>query len=163
MESHGGLPFPEALVSASFVSDWELSQVVCELYGLPFLTVDMIEPEPGAQRGLDIDFLIENGLVPLSRHGQILTLCMPAIVPAETLGYLAAETDLLILVVVGTVQSNRRWLEKYMEPAAALPVEGEASGGEESNWGEIFDQADAAVLSDLEFEAPPPPIDPEAS
>lgn len=152
MAGHGGLPFPEALVTANLVSDWELSQVVCQLYGLPFLTVDVVEPDPEASRGLDLDFLLENALVPLSRHGQILTMCMPAIVPAEVLGCIAAETDLLILVVVGTVQSNRRWLQNNIEPAAALPSDLPALSADESEWGSLFDEADAAVLSELEID-----------
>lgn len=150
MAGHGGLPFPEALVTANLVSDWELSQVVCQLYSLPFLTVDMVKPDPEAQRGLDVEFLLENALVPLSRHGQVLTLCMPAIVPAEILGCIAAETDLLILVVVGTVQSNRRWLEDNVEPAPALPSELPPPPSGEAEWGNIFDEADAAVLSELD-------------
>ncbi len=31
MGAHGGLPFPEALVTANLVADWALSRVVCEL------------------------------------------------------------------------------------------------------------------------------------
>lgn len=150
MANHGGLPFPEALVTASLVSDWELSQVVCQLYSLPFLTVEMAEPDLDAQRGLDVCFLIENGLVPLSRHGQILTMCMPAIVPAEVLGCIAAESDLTIMAVVGTVQSNRRWIQKNVEPDPALPstdIDLDADGGE---WGNLFDEADAAVLQELD-------------
>lgn len=151
MASHGGLPFPEALVTANLVSDWELSQVVCQLYGLPFLTVDMADPDVEAQQGLDIGFLIENGLVPLTRYGQILTICMPAIVPAEILGCIAAESDLLILAVVGTVQSNRRWIQKHMEPAAALPSGEVDLSSESSEWGNLFDEADAAVLQELDI------------
>ena len=81
----GNLPFPEALVSANLVSDWERSRVVCELYNLPFLTVDVVTPDEKAREGVDAQFLIENGIVPLSRHGQVLTVCMPAMVPAEVI------------------------------------------------------------------------------
>jgi hypothetical protein len=152
MAGHGGLAFPEALVTAGLVSDWELSQVVCQLYGLPFLTVDMVDPDPEAQRGLDLDFLLKHALVPLSRHGHALTICMPSIVPAEVLGCLAANTDRLILVVVGTVQSNRRWLQDNLEPAAALPSEQPQLSLEDSGWSNLFDEADAAVLSELEVD-----------
>ena len=156
MSTHGGLPFPEALVTASLVSDWELSQVVCQLYGLPFLTVEMVEPDPEARRGLDIDFLVENALVPLSRHGQILTICMPAIVPAEILGCIAAESDLMVLAIVGTVQSNRRWLQQNIQPAAALPSTGIELTDDNSDWADLFDVADAAVLSELDIDEPGP-------
>lgn len=150
MGAHGGLPFPEALVAANLVADWELSRVVSELHGLPFLTVDVVDPDPKARRGLDTGFLVENCLVPLSRYGQVLTLCMPAIVPAEVLGLMAAESDLLILPVVGTVRTNRRWLDDNLAPNSAMPVEeGEVEPAEDSNWSSIFDDADAQVLQEL--------------
>lgn len=151
--SHGGVPFPEALVSANLVSDWELSNVVCQLYGLPFLPVEICEPHPDAAKGLDLEFLLENGIVPLSRHGQVLTLCMPAIVPAEILGCIAAESDLFVLPVVGTVNSNRRWLQNNFAPSTTM---GDPSSGDDSDWGSLFDEADAAVLSELEVIEPDP-------
>jgi hypothetical protein len=154
--AHGGLPFPEALVGANLVADWELSRVVCELYGLPFLTVDLADPDPDAQAGLDLQFLIENCLVPLSRHGQVLTICLPAVVPAEVLGLMAAETDLMIFPVVGTVQSNRRWIDQNLMQAEVLPEQTAAELDEGGDWSNLFDEADAAVLQDLEFEEPPP-------
>jgi hypothetical protein len=80
---------------------------------------------------------------------------MPAIVPAEILGCIAAETDLLILVVVGTVQSNRRWLQNNIQPASALPSDLGDLEGNDSTWGSLFDEADAAVLSDLDIEDEP--------
>jgi hypothetical protein len=148
----GHAPFAEALVNASLVSDWELSRVVCELYNLPFLTVEVCEADPNARKGINSAFLIEHGLVPMGRYGQILTVAMPGMVPAEVLGMLAADTDLYILPVVGTVQTNRRWIERFLqaELAAALPTSqpGEIAQ-EEGEWGNIFDQADAAVLLDL--------------
>jgi hypothetical protein len=148
----GHAPFAEALVNASLVSDWELSRVVSELYNLPFLTVDICEADPNARKGINSAFLIEHGLVPLSRFGQLLTVAMPGMVPAEVLAMLAAETELHIAPVVGTVQTNRRWIERHLqaELAAALPTSpGPQAAEEDGGWGNIFDQADAAVLLDL--------------
>lgn len=148
----GNAPFAEAVVSASLVSDWELSRVVSEIYNLPFLTVEMYDPDPVARKGLNTAFLIEHGLVPLNRYGQMLTVAMPGMVPAEVLALLAADTDLTILPVVGTVQSNRRWIERYLhqEIAPVLPKASQQEVAQTANeWGEIFDQADAAVLLDL--------------
>ncbi len=152
MGNHGGLPFPEALVTANLVADWELSHVVCQLYSLPFLTAEMAEPDPEAQQGLDIEFLFENGIVPLSRHGQVVALCLPANVAAEILGCISAESDLLVLVVVGTVNSNRRWIQNNTEQEEALASDTLELGAEGSEWGNLFDEADAAVLSDLDVE-----------
>lgn len=156
----GNAPFAEAVVSASLVSDWELSRVVCEIYNLPFLTVDMYDPDPLARKGLNTAFLIEHGLVPLNRFGQLLTVAMPGMVPADVLALLSAESDLTVQPVVGTVQSNRRWIERtlHAELASVLPSITEQEVVHTSNqWGEIFDQADAAVLLDLRpFPEPPP-------
>jgi hypothetical protein len=157
----GNMPFPEALVTANLVADWELSRVVCEIYNLPFLSVDSVEVDTKARAGIGEQFIVENALIPIGRFGQVLTVCMPALVPAEVLGLLAAETDLFILPVVGTVRSNRKWIElnlKSAVPASALPS---GTGGTPhelnmSEWSSIFDQGDAAVLSGLQF---PPPND----
>jgi Type II secretion system (T2SS), protein E, N-terminal domain len=150
----GNLPFPEALVTANLVPDWELSRVVSELYNLPFLTVDVIQPDTAAMKGIDPQLLVENCLVPLGRFGQVLTICMPAIVPADVLGLLAAQTDLYILPVVGTVRTNRKWLEMNvkLEPIAPIPSppSGNTQGHGGGEWGSIFDAGDAAVLFDLQ-------------
>lgn len=156
--ARGGPPFPEALVTANLVADWELSRIVAELYGLPFLTVEFAEPDPKALAGLDAHFLVQNGIVPLSRHGKVLTVLMPSLTTSDTLDYLARSAGVAILPIVGTVRSNRMWLEQKLAfqpepaPAAALPAKSEEDDGA---WSNIFDEADAAVLLDLK------PVTPE--
>jgi len=148
----GGPPFPEALVTANLVADWELSRIVSELYGLPFVTVDFADPDPKALAGIDPHFLLESGLVPLSRHGKVLTVLMPSLSTSDTLEQLARSADVTILPIVGTVRSNRLWLEQKLSaqtsaaPAAALPSHDEEGSG---TWSSLFDDADAAVLLDL--------------
>lgn len=152
LSQRGHAPFADALVNASLVQDWELSRTVCELYGLPFLPVDMCEPDPKAREGIDSHFLIEHGLVPIGRFGNVLTIAMPAIVPADVLGMLAAMTDLQIIPIVGTVRTNRRWIEMNLQAdlQAALPKVNDGEVTHATNeWGALFDQADAAVLLDL--------------
>jgi hypothetical protein len=148
MTGEGGLPFPEALVADNAIGDWELASVVCDLYGLAFVPVDICSPSPQALRELDVGFLRQHRLVPLSRHGHVLTVCMPGLVPAEVLGLLSAATDLQVLPVVGSVVSNAKWFQDHVPeitPAPALPVE-ELAG---ANWSSIFDEGDAAVLLEL--------------
>ena len=163
LSSRGNLPFAEALVGSNLVADWELSRLVCELYGLPFLTVEMIEPDARALEGLDASFLIEHGLVPVSRHGRVLTVLMPALVRAEVLAALGQQSGLTVLPAVGTVATNRRWLETRFQPETApvLPstepeARVEATGEGDGSWSNLFDAADAAVLLDLKHL----PIDP---
>lgn len=145
-QGHGSLP--EVLVNSSTVSDWELSRLVAEIYGLPFLTVDQVDPDPAARKGLDLQFLADHGLVPLMRCNSVLTVSMPGMVSADVLGEMAAMTDLTILPVVGSVQTNRRWIEKVLtgEMKAALgdAVEANHAG---SSWNNLFDAADASIHS----------------
>lgn len=171
--AHSKLPMSEALVTANLVQDWELARIVSEIYNLPFLPIELIDPDPRALEGIDPQFLIENCLVPVGRYGQVLTVCMPAMVPADVLGLLAATTDLVILPLVGSVRSNRQWIEKNLVtvspvmPAGRVAEEeagadGAPSGrqGSPGEWGSLFDQADAAVLLDLQV--PPGEGDAEA-
>jgi hypothetical protein len=134
--------FTEALVFSGHVADWDLSRMVCELYQLPFLPTEVLPPDEKALAGLDKEFLHQHALVPLGRFGQLLTVSMPGLVPANILGLLAAETDAVVLPVVGSVQTNRSWVDEHLAPAAP-------ELGAESGWGELFDDADAAVLMDL--------------
>ncbi len=166
---HGKIPMSEALVTANLVQDWELARIVSEIYNLPFLPVELMDPDPRALEGIDPQFLVENCLVPVGRYGQVLTVCMPAMVPADVLGLLAATTDLVILPLVGSVRSNRNWIDKNLAaPSPAMPAQAAAGAGAEpeserpagaapqgapGEWGSLFDQADAAVLLDLQVPA----------
>jgi hypothetical protein len=151
----GPIPFPEVLVVENLIGDWDLSRVVCEIYGLPFLPVDLYVPSREALETLEIDFLRQHRLIPLSRHKQVLTICMPSLVPAEVLGMLASSCDLHVMPVVGTVNTNNKWLvENLAAPDPALGAEPGTIG----DWNKIFDEGDAAVLLNLDqdLKGPPP-------
>jgi hypothetical protein len=124
--AQSGKPFPEILVEDDLIGDWELSRVVCELYNLPFLPIDFCSPNADAVQVFDRETLQNFRLVPLSRFGDLVTVVMPAIVPADVLGSLAAGASVHILPVVGTVVSNNRWISENLtsedEPAAQAPA-----------------------------------------
>lgn len=149
-----GALLPELLVSEDLVSDWELSRVVCQLYHLPFLTVDQCPPREDALADLDPDYLRQYGLVPLDRFGKVLTVVMPGIVPSEVLDGISVPEGGRILPLVGSVNSNRRWLMENLPPPAMPTVEEieapseELEAGEDS-WADIFDAGDEAVRMDL--------------
>jgi len=156
LSGHGTASFVESIVNANLVGDWELGKVVAEIYNLPFLPLELCSPDPRALDGLDGAYLAEHGLVPLGRFGGVLTVAMPGLVTAEVLsGIPIAEGELTILPVVGSVQSNRRWIEQNLVPKLhkALPAAAAAAqaGAVLSNpeWSNLFDAADAAVLFDL--------------
>ncbi len=154
LSAAGPTPFPELLVTDGLIGDWDLARIVCDIYGLPFLPVDMYLPSPEALNGLDHAFLRQHRLVPLARHKQVLTVCMPTLVPAEILGLLASKTELHVMPVIGTVESNNRWLAENLSVEATL---GGGEGGQIGDWNKIFDEADAAVLLNLDQDQKPPP------
>ncbi|MEL6429513.1 MAG: hypothetical protein AAFZ87_00400 [Planctomycetota bacterium] len=139
LSQDGGMPFCEALVTSNLVSDWDLSKVVCETFQLPFLPVDLIEPNPAALEEIDQALFRKHQLVPVDLFGQVLTVAMPSLVPAEVLAQVAAMTDFVVLPLVGTVESNRRWIADKM--AAAAGPSPDVEGG----WESMFDAADAEV------------------
>lgn len=149
---HGPIPFTEALVADGLIGDWDLSRVVCEIYGLAFLPVDFCTPSKDALAGLDHDFLRQHRLAPLSRHKRVLTICMPALVPADVLGLLASTADVHVMPVVGTVNSNNKWLAEHL-PAEAP---GAPSGEQGLDWKNIFDEGDANVLLNLDSDPEAP-------
>lgn len=149
----GPIPFTEALVADGLIGDWDLSRVVCEVYGLPFLPVDFYTLSRDVLAGLDHDFLRQHRLAPLSRHKRVLTVCMPALVPAEVLGLLASTADVHVMPVVGTVNSNNKWLAENLPIESALPAAGEQA----LDWKNIFDEGDANVLLNLDGDPNAPP------
>lgn len=141
--NEGGQPFPEALVESNLIPDWDLSRVVCDVFHLPFLPIDQAKPDKELLSLFDKSFLQSTALVPVSRYGNVLTIAMPAIVQADTLALLSAETDLFLLPIVSTVTSNRKWLEEH------CPVQ---AFGEDNSWGNLFDEGDQAVQQTLDSE-----------
>jgi hypothetical protein len=137
----GGMPFCEALVTTNLVPDWDLSRIVCETFGLPFLTIDMIEPNAKLRTELDLKLFRQHRVIPLDRFGQVLTVIMPALVQADVLAQLSAASDFVILPIVGTVETNRRWILENFGGNKNSDVEG--------GWSNLFDQADAAVTAAL--------------
>jgi hypothetical protein len=156
LSGHGNPSFVEAIVNANLVGDWEVGKIVAETYNLPFLPLELCSPDSRALDGLDLAYLAEHGLVPMGRFGNVMTVAMPGLVLAEVLsGIPIADGELTVLPVVGSVQSNRRWIDVTLMPklraalpAAAMP-DPHAAMLSNPEWGNIFDAGDAAVQFDL--------------
>ncbi len=145
-----GALFPELLVSEGLISDWEVSRVCAELFHLPYLPVTNYEPSPDAAEGLDPDYLRQYALVPLDRFGDLLTLSIPGVVPTSVIDNLKGNTSLSIQPVVGSVETNRRWLNEHMAGSGTtLEAFGAALPDDDSSWTNLFDDADNAVKLDL--------------
>lgn len=156
--NQGGTPFCEAVVDANLVSDWDLSRVVAELFNLPFLPVDIAKPDEDLWAELASPTLIDNAVVPVRRFGHLLTVAMPGLVGADVLGMLSAETDYQLLPVVGTVMTNRRFIEDHK-----VEAEGEQKKEGGGDWSSLFDEGDAAVQASLEQPGAPLPDEEEGS
>ena len=163
-----GALLSELLVGEAIVSDYDLARVACEVFGLPFVPVDVYAPAAAAREGIDPDFLRRFSLVPLDRYGKLLTVAMPCVVPADVLANLSQRSDAIVLPVVSTFSANRRWLDEHLPkqrvdvPGSALP---KGSSGASGAWTEMFDAADAAVRLDLdapELDLDLEPLDPDS-
>ena len=146
-----GALLPEILVTEGFVSDWELSRVCSELFHLPYLPLECYAPSEEAREGLDESFLRQYGLIPLDRFGDVVTVAMPGVVPTEVLEALGGGEKTKVLPVVGSVTSNRRWIDENLgagESVMGLGGFGEMSV-EDDSWANLFDDADQAVNLDL--------------
>jgi hypothetical protein len=151
-----GALLPNLLVMEGFVADWELSKVVCEIFNLPFLTVKIYPPREGLAEEIDPDFLRHYSLVPLDRYGKLMTVAMPGLVSKEILDALRNEKTHKILPVVGTVLTNREWLDEHII-APAMPTAPEKTQedglppltSQDEEWTNIFDAGDEAVQHDL--------------
>ena len=86
---------------------------------MPFLIVDQYPPSATALDGYDLAYLRHFALVPLDRYGGLVTVVMPGLVPAEVLEGLRPGQNGRVLPVVGSVVSNRRWLEERFAPKGA--------------------------------------------
>ena len=155
--SNSHVLMPDVLVTENFVSDWEVSRVCCELFSLPFLSVDIYPPSPEALDGVDPAYLRRFSLVPLDRFGDLLTVAMPGMVASEVLDGLRTGAATRILPVVGSVLSNRLWLEEHLpdeneDLPGALP---DLSLDDDAGWAGIFDAGDAAVQLGLQDDGEP--------
>ena len=157
-----GAHFTQLLVRENLVSDWEVARVAAEVFQLAFLPADVIRPNKDLLSDLDHDYLRSNGLVPIDRFGDVITVAMPGLVPTSVLNGITATESATIMPVVGLVGSNRAWLEEHLPiadtVAAALPLGDVDQDG--TGWTEIFDAGDEAVQLSLPDETETAPGDP---
>jgi hypothetical protein len=157
-----GAQFTELLVRENLVSDWEVARVAAEVFQLAFLPVDVIRPNAELLSDLDHDYLRRNGLVPIDRFGDVITVAMPGLVPSSVLNGITTTEPVTIMPVVGLVGSNRAWLEEHLPVsesiAAALPLGETDQDG--TGWTEIFDAGDEAVQLNMPEETESAPGDP---
>ncbi len=155
-------PLSCSLVNSGEVGDWDLSKVVSEVFQLPFLPVEYAPPPISLWDELPQEVFREYCIVPLCRHGALLTVVLPGFASTQVLDEVAKATGLRLSPVVGTVLSNQRWLEDQAIREPQGPVLGGSEGPTEINdleanlsedlneeWGSLFDEGEAAVQEGL--------------
>lgn len=182
----------EILVREDHLSDYELANIACQAFGLPFIHVFSYSPDPDASVGLDRKFLRAYGLVPLDLFGKTLTVAMPGMVPSAVLEVLLSDSVSQVLPIVGSVVANREWLEQTFPengvattkvqpptpqakmtrkmpsvdvPVSALPTEEaspEAAQAQMDEWAAIFDAGEDAVQVSLNVDDPRPADRPDS-
>ncbi|NEO88018.1 MAG: hypothetical protein F6J87_27745 [Spirulina sp. SIO3F2] len=143
-----GALFTEQLVRDGVVSDWELAQVCCETFGLPFLPADLYDPDLDLIELFEPQTLRQTALVPLDRFGDVLVVAMPCMVPSDILDDIADRLSVTVMPVVGSVRANVRFLDEHLPDLAGdlARVAEEADGGD---WTNVLDMGDAAVQVDI--------------
>ncbi|MEZ5979620.1 MAG: hypothetical protein R3F34_15585 [Planctomycetota bacterium] len=142
-----GALLTEQLVRDGIVSDWELAQLCSETFGLPFMPVDLYEPDRDLLALFEPEVLRQNALVPLERFGKILVVAMPCMVPSDVLESIQDRLDAKVMPVVGSVRANVRFLEENLAAVPSLTaVAEEVDAGD---WSDVLDMGDAAVQVEL--------------
>ncbi len=117
----GGL-FPAILVREGLVSDWELSRVACDVFGLPFLPLEVVTPSSDLVEVLDAGFIRQHCVVPLDRFGDLMTIAMPGMVEGVVLREIEKLLNVQVKPIVSSVDSNMRWIEANIEtPELTMP------------------------------------------
>jgi hypothetical protein len=155
----GGL-FPAILVREGLVSDWELSRVSCDIFGLPFLPLEVATPSPELEGVLEPAFIRQHGVVPLDRFGDMMTIAMPGMVEGAVLREIEKLLDVSVKPIVSSVESNMRWIENNISkpelvmPAGHIQLADHRPIGDPANDGEAHANAGGSVV--LEMGEPTP-------
>ena len=112
----GGL-FPAILVREGLVSDWELSRVACDVFGLPFLTLEVIEPSQEVSEALEPSFVRQHGVVPLDRFGDLMTIAMPGMVEGVVLREIEKTLGVQVKPIVSSVDPTHVGCLLYTSPS----------------------------------------------
>lgn len=144
--------FVNVLISAGYLSEWDLARLVSEYFQLPFLQSERYEVSKEALSIFEEDFLFNNMLVPLDKFGDVVTVVMPIMVPGEVLEKIQVEKGIDIFPVVGLYSENKKKLYQIFPDHPREEVKTEKSIKEEFGkaWESIFDLGDEAVKRDLQ-------------
>ena len=154
-----GDPFVDLLVTQGAITEWDLAKVVVEHFQLPFLMAGNHSVDKEVLGLFPEEQLFRSNLLPLDRHGDVVTVSMPILTPGPLLEKLAKAHGVTIFPYVGLISENRKLLGDNFDSFKAWHVASlkerenrkpkKVSGDAVDDWMNIFDSGDAAVLDGL--------------
>jgi len=156
-DAHGE-PFPDVLVSAGAISEWDLAKLVVEHFQLPFLMAGHHALNEEALKRIPEADLFRLHLVPLDAFDHVVTVSMPILTPFEQIDRLQKTLEIEIFPYVGLVSENRKLLKEQFAAFTAWHEDqqkkrevrrGQPKKNTPGDWASIFDTGDQAVLHSL--------------
>jgi hypothetical protein len=151
-------PFPDTIVGAGHITEWDLAKLVVEHFQLPFIMASNYEITDTTRKRLPKEILFEHVLVPLDMFGSLMTVVMPILTPFEALDKIQREHQVTIFPYVGLPSENKTvlshlfpdfadWYKKFQEELTRKKKQRAATKGPGGgdDWMNLFDSGDAAV------------------
>ena len=155
--------FVSVLISAGYLTEWELARLVAEYFQLPFLQGERYEIQKDVVSLLEEDFLFNHMVLPLDKFGKVLTVVMPIMVPGEILEKIQIDKGFDVFPIVGLYSENKKKLYELYPDHPKEEVKTKKSIKEEFGkaWETIFDLGDEAVKKDLHSGLSSKSLDPD--
>lgn len=150
-ESHRILS--DILLEWNEVTEWDLARVVVEQFQLPFIDLSRYNAHKDLIQSFPAALLHQAALVPLDRFGPHVCFACQELPSEALMGKLRQAGKGNVHFYVGLALEVRRLLQEFAPVEAAGRVGGTAlfdgDFSEDKSWGNLFDAANEAVLSDL--------------
>jgi hypothetical protein len=147
-------PLGPHLIRCSFITPWDLAKAVCVHFSLPFFDLTGFKPKKEVEGLLDPAFLHGYGILPLDKFGKIITLAVCESLSPNVLQAIVDKTQLSPYLYVAPYDKIRGKLEESVpyeapgaEPVHAASAAPGATGGDDSDWMSIFEEAEKKMAT----------------
>ena len=134
--------FPALLIRDDVISEWELTRITSEHFGLPILFPMQYDLDPKVFQMAEDEFILKNNILPLGRFGHIITVVMPVLSPFTVLEQIEKMLKAEVFPFVGPISENTQILMDYHHQR-------KDKAGELSGWERMFDEIDATIEKDF--------------
>ncbi len=148
-------PLGPHLIRCNFITPWDLAKAVCVHFSLPFFDLTGFKAKKDVDGLLDPAFLHGYGILPIDKFGKIITLAVCESLSANVLQAIVDKTQLSPYMYVAPYDKIRGKLEEIVpyeapgaEPAAAASAAAPGkTGGDDSDWMSIFEEAEKKMAT----------------